>query len=376
MQRTSKTGFTLIEMLTVISTIGVLAGMLLPAVNSAREAGRRSVCINNVKNVTLAANLYHESRGKYPQYNQTLRSQVRWTATLNDYSVTVGWIPILFPFLEQSAVWDNMMNPPLDSLVVTTGGRLSMTLKMPFLCCPSSGAQLPGGNSYVANCGIPDGVAKRDASGVYTSGDLSRFNGVFTDGATARHAGAVAMSDIADGLTNTMLFSENLQTGRIWDITEYENGFCWAVSDNKIVVNTTIGCKYLETAGESSIVPYGSSPYSIVFRTSRGNGFFISAGKGSYLNIGGYKGFNKVKEPPLPINRCRADLSGPRAWTTARPSSEHPGVVIVSMADGSVRSISQDVDITTFAAAMTPRDMKSAGATAFRRQFSAAGSLD
>ena len=63
-----KQGFTLVELLVVITIIGMLVSMLLPAVQSAREAGRRNTCLNNQKNLTLATQNYESARGAFPGY--------------------------------------------------------------------------------------------------------------------------------------------------------------------------------------------------------------------------------------------------------------------------------------------------------------------
>ena len=93
--RRRRHGFTLIELLVVISIIGVLVGMLLPAIQSAREAGRRAQCLNNMKNIGLALNAYATRKGSYPAagtFFETAASQPTAKASQGDItkSVLVG----------------------------------------------------------------------------------------------------------------------------------------------------------------------------------------------------------------------------------------------------------------------------------------------
>src|SRR5439155_19246117 len=88
--RARRRAFTLVEMLVVISIIAVLAALLLPAVNMAREAGRRASCSNSMRNLALAAQQFDSAKGYYPAsrqfwndayYKNTTNTPVRWPAS-------------------------------------------------------------------------------------------------------------------------------------------------------------------------------------------------------------------------------------------------------------------------------------------------------
>src|SRR5579871_3674786 len=126
----SHRGFTLIELLVVIAIIGVLVGLLLPAVQKVREAAARAKCLNNLKQIALATHNYHGAVNKFPPGVDQLPF-----ATAPKYRGVTLYVYLL-PYLEQNNLftgWD--MTNPLNN---TNGGLNSKTATvLPILVCPS-----------------------------------------------------------------------------------------------------------------------------------------------------------------------------------------------------------------------------------------------
>ncbi|NQV24594.1 MAG: DUF1559 domain-containing protein [Rhodopirellula sp.] len=119
-----RSGFTVLELLTVMGIVSTLAAIILPAVGSAREAARRMQCVNQLKQVGIALHSYHEIHGSFPTGWQ-------WEATNNS---AYGWAVPLLPQLEQNAIYEQTdRNSLLTDSVNTRARATSVSL----LICPS-----------------------------------------------------------------------------------------------------------------------------------------------------------------------------------------------------------------------------------------------
>lgn len=129
-----RAAFTLVELLVVIAIIGVMVGLLLPAVQAAREAARRMQCSNNLKQIGLGIHMYHDAYRALPPTAYTLQ-----VATMTNRPAS--WIVRILPFLEQTAAFELTRFNDCDfsnRSGINTSWRAYHTLNVPTINCPSS----------------------------------------------------------------------------------------------------------------------------------------------------------------------------------------------------------------------------------------------
>ena len=111
-------GFTLVELLVVIAILGVLVGLLLPAVQMAREAGRRSQCANNLRQVGLAILRHEGGLGRLPAGSSSPVVDGVWNWSITPGELHHGWATAILPYLEEQGLLSSLaenLSPALDS---------------------------------------------------------------------------------------------------------------------------------------------------------------------------------------------------------------------------------------------------------------------
>jgi prepilin-type N-terminal cleavage/methylation domain-containing protein/prepilin-type processing-associated H-X9-DG protein len=316
---TRRRAFTLIELLVVISIIGVLVGLLLPAVQAAREAARRTGCVNNLRQIGLALHNYHAAVGSFPVgflYPSgpvpatTSPLQYRWSALAQ-----------MAPYLEQA----NLANAfnfsyPLAYKPSAGGSAFwpfypanttAMKVQVAIFLCPSDGAPAPADDSGPTNYAFCTG----DGS---NGGEATGANGAFILGP------ALSVAHITDGTSGTAAASEQL---------------------------LGIAGPYAQAAASPAPQPTtrafaraAAGPLTDAACAASAPGWLLNKGAswwdGNYLNTL----YNHRSTPNAPRPDC-VTYHNP-GWKAAR--SLHPGGINLLLCDGHVGFVKDSVDLNVW----------------------------
>lgn len=316
---TPRRAFTLVELLVVIAIIGVLVALLLPAVQAAREAARRMSCGNNLKQLGLALQNFHDVQGAFPP------------GMTDDDTRNLGWGTYILPYMEQTALYANISATANNMLLPKAGPHTNVDTNYTFLetnnqaanlkqilpgfLCPSSA--LPkkdnndfGASHYVGNIGstVINGTQFAYNSLGCGQPTATNLNGVLLIDGVNEYTYTISMGDVRDGTSNTLLVGEVGQSETVTPTRTDQGNFpLWAGGKNAGGCNNRFVGSHMRFA-------------DAVFYLNR-PGTTLPLGTGS-------------------TNTNESDLSF---------GSYHTGGVQFVFVDGSVHFITQNINTTTLA---------------------------
>lgn len=337
--RKLRTGFTLVELLVVITIIGMLVALLLPAVQNAREAGRRATCINNLKNITLATQNFESSKQRFPGWREHLG--IPTIGQSQGQQVKASWAFMILPQLDRNDLYRAYTKkaPEDNSDLFYLGNPPIPSESLEIFSCPSDPPEQAGGTpiSYAVNAGAPDRrLTEDDATQI--SAD-SPANGVFHDADPFFGSSSVVLpngqpqkpkklvklntSSVSanDGSATTIMFAERVEARNWTDVGCEGDGkpYQLEVAKSQTVLGEHFtGVCWMPVAQ----LPSPATDYDI----------------------------NGIK-PPFP--ETDKDVTT-HQYHDVRPSSQHPGIVIVSFVDGHVTSLNETIGYAVYSQLMTP----------------------
>jgi prepilin-type processing-associated H-X9-DG protein len=327
--------------LVVIAIIGILVALLLPAIQAAREAARRSQCVNNLKNIALACLNYESSNGELPPGALNANGD-QWSG--------LGWPVVILPYLEDAVIGEEAMKAFKGGQNVYTTGNAVFNnlnkLKPPMYLCPSD-SELPNqlekyvnpewkgmsyagvSGSYFARTGVcPSKKTAGQYCVYYGDASLGRNN---YDGLLIQDW-TVSLKKVTDGTSKTVMIGERWYNCRAWMI-----GAFWKQPVDPPPTSLSASNK----------PPVGPQPYTAWFACKN---FSDKVPINHNLYQSCYAAHDNATDRPsnLPAS-CKA--SGVYFGCNDMPfASFHPGGVNFAYGDGSVRFMPDDISMTVYLA--------------------------
>ncbi len=333
MSSRNRRGFTLIELLVVIAIIAVLIALLLPAVQAAREAARRTQCVNNMKQLGLALHNYHSTNDTFPPGAASTQNAnyASWQSN--------SCLAMMLPFLEQNAIYNtvnfnnnstNGANPPQPD---ASGNGTALSTQINAFLCPSDGnaKNLDGTNGRLNNYLASMGTTAQNGYN-QTSTGVFAFNISY------------GIRDMTDGSSNTIAFGEKLvgTPGK-------NNGGGLGYRGNG--VNGSSPSQKIYDAFQNPtqvLADLNTCQASWQGLTSGSNNLANNEGQWWLVGDTAYTLFNTIVPPNSNIYKfgsCRNGCGGcsPDGSAFVNLSSNHSGGVNILMGDGSVRFLKSTV---------------------------------
>ncbi|TWT75641.1 Type II secretion system protein G precursor [Posidoniimonas polymericola] len=316
--------FTLVELLVVIAIIGVLVSLLLPAVQSAREAARRSACVSNVKNLALALHNYHDTIGRFPAAAD-FPNDKNWNP-LKDKSLFHNWAIRILPYIEEQQLFDLFDISATSRVSDDPNGDRNFVARgtdIPIMLCPSdpenrSHFEGSNGNWARTNYGLngmqywPSQYWRDIKSPSPGKADMQYQIGIsgFSDGQTNQ---ALSLSKITDGASKTILIAE-MRAG----ISENDRRGVWAMG----MCGSSFHCRHMAFP-PNDCGGFNDDVYEVKKIESQ-------------VGIDGM------------LAQCMGADLGVDASGQSVVRSSHPGGAVAAMADASVHFVSDFVEAGDF----------------------------
>jgi prepilin-type N-terminal cleavage/methylation domain-containing protein/prepilin-type processing-associated H-X9-DG protein len=326
--------FTLVELLVVIAIIGILIGLLLPAINSARESGRRAACANHIRQLALACNNFCNTNGRFPEGMTVPKGEAPETT----WKFGPNWVIKILPFMEGNSLYNRFDLSP-KALISDPKNAMNVVAKstqLDTMLCPSDSVKntkpyIPGSSrggtmgkdpwargNYGANSAIaylnvyasqgPGGIDTHFEQGAGAPG----FRTTWARGVMGCNVGATPQQ-IPDGLAHTALICE-LRAG----VVPFDHRGTWALGE----------------CGGSTLWGFGCC----------GNGGVnVRAYQGSDDLFEGGEVYAVIGDMDAMDQNLMGVWSGGDSWQ-AGCKSRHPGGANIAMCDGSVYYINENIE--------------------------------
>ena len=347
--RRFRTGFTLIELLVVIAIIAVLIALLLPAVQAAREAARRTQCVNNLKQIGLAIYNYESATTSYPMGNMLGSRTFDQCATFWGHT----WINFMLPYMEGGNQFNAVnFSRPYNSVSQFTAFRI----RVGSLICPDDTPNTDPHawpdfiatlqTSYAGNRGLTENLYYSWGTGA-TAPNSDRCGAIDAEGIFGGNI-AYRISQVSDGTSNTLMVGEQSRfrnepnnstfnfgnAGGMFGGPDWQNGVVWTAD-----IRPTSGAWAVPSPNAPPVI---NAPGAAGMLINAGGPFVV-------LTLGNPPGWGaSTGACPSQFGCVNLGQLGFRG--------NHPGGTNFLLADGSVRFIKSTINMLTYRAGLATRN--------------------